>query len=215
MDAAVLDAVAERSPARGELLPVLPALRAVVPGGGLRPGSVVGVGGDAALGLALLAGVCRHGGWCAAVGLPDLGVVAAADMGADPERLLLVDEPGTRWHDVLAALIEAVDLVLVRPPEPPSAPVARRLTALARRHGSVIAVATGEVAWQGSAFRLEIEASEWTGLGQGHGRLRARRALVAAHGRGAPERAWIWLPSPDGTVHAAQAPARPTLEVVA
>ncbi|MEV4006445.1 hypothetical protein [Actinomadura sp. NPDC049753] len=75
-------------------VPVLPALRTVVPGGGLRPGSVVGLDGPgaASLGLALAAGVSRHGGedgaggWCAVVGLPGFGVAAAAGMGAAPER---------------------------------------------------------------------------------------------------------------------------------
>src|SRR5690606_4368204 len=110
----------------GEAVPVLPALRPVLPGG-LRPGSVVGVAGPgaASLGAALVAGGSRHGGedgaggWCGVVGLPDFGVVAAAGMGAVPERLLLVDDPGDRWADVVAALCEAVDLILLCPPGRP------------------------------------------------------------------------------------------------
>ncbi len=62
------------APGRG-LLPVVPALRGVLPEGGLRRGTAVSVaGGDAGLLLALAAGVREtDGGWAAAVGLPDLG----------------------------------------------------------------------------------------------------------------------------------------------
>ncbi|WP_240487386.1 hypothetical protein [Actinomadura flavalba] len=198
-------------------VPVLPALREVVPGGGLWPGSAVGVAGPGAgsLGLALVAGVVRHGGtdesggWCGVVGMPEFGVVAAAGMGAAPERLLLVDEPGERWPDVVAALVEAVDLVLVRPPEAPGPPVVRRLSALARKHGCVLVVP--DVAWPGTRLRLRVEEAHWEGVGAGHGVLRARRARVSADGRGG---AWLWLPGPDGRV-APVTPHRRRLEVVA
>ncbi|MGI8332924.1 hypothetical protein ACRYCC_23480 [Actinomadura scrupuli] len=212
------------APAEEDLVPVLPALRPVLPGGGLRPGTVVCVDGPGAgsLGLALIAGACRDplapgGGWCAAVGLPELGVLAATGMGADPARLLLVDEPGDRWPDVLATLFEAVGLVLVRPPHRLAPGVSRRLTALARRHGCVLAVA-GD--WAGAQLRLRADTSEWTGLGDGHGQLTGRRTRVVAEGRGAAAQGrdtWIWLPGPDGLVTPAAPPAtRPThLDVVA
>jgi hypothetical protein len=225
---ALMDQVGPLSaPAEDELVPVLPALRPLLPAAGLRPGSVVCVHGPGAgsLGLALIAGACQDpsasGGWCAAVGLPEFGVVAAAGMGADPGRLLLVDEPGDRWPDVLAALFEAVGLVLVRlPPHPAQRPapgVMRRLTVLARRHGCVLAVA-GD--WQGAQLRLRVDTTEWTGLGDGHGHLMGRRARVVAEGRGAAARGretWIWLPGPDGLVAPATPPAtrRNRLEVVA
>jgi hypothetical protein len=217
------------TPTGDDLVPVLPALRPVIPGGGLRPGWVVSVGGSgtapgaaapgaASLGLALIAGAEGNGGWCAAVGLPDLGVVAAAAMGAAPERLLLVDDPGGRWPDVVAALIDAVDLVLVRPGSRPSPTLTRRLAALARR-GRCVLVADGD--WGGAQLRLGVAAAEWAGPGAGYGHLTGRRARVVATGRGAagPGRsAWVWLPGPDGAVSPAAAPAaagRPALEVVA
>jgi hypothetical protein len=194
---------------------VVPALRPVIPGGALRPGWVVCVGGAGrgSLGLALVAGAALGGGWCAAVGLPDLGVVAAVGMGADPERLLLVEEPGRRWPDVVAALIDAVDLVLVRPPERPGPTVVRRLTALARR-GRCVLVVDGD--WAGAQLRLSVVEAEWEGLGYGHGRLAGRRARVVADGRGAAgagRAAWVWLPGPDGRVSqaAGRAHERPAL----
>ncbi|WP_243725828.1 hypothetical protein [Actinomadura rubrisoli] len=210
-----------------DVVPVLPALRSVIPGGGLRPGSVVGLGGPGAssLGVALVAGVSRHGGedgtggWCGVVGLPDFGVAAAAGMGAAPERLLLVDEPGERWPDVVAALVEAVDLVLLRLPERPGAAAVRRLSALARKHGCVLTLTGGFAGdWAGTRLRLRLEHLDWQGLGDGHGRLRGRLADVVAEGRDAPgagRRARLWFPGPDGTVVPDEPVAgRPPLEVV-
>ncbi|WP_247612387.1 hypothetical protein, partial [Actinomadura latina] len=222
---AVLETAPWRSSHTVETVPVLPALRPVLPGGGLRPGSVVGLGGlgAASLGLALVAGVSRHGGedgaggWCGVVGVPDFGVVAAAGMGAAPERLLLVDDPGDRWPDVVAALAEAAELILLCPPERPGAAAVRRLSALARKHGCVLAL-TGPFAreWPGTRLRLRLDEAAWDGLGDGHGRLTGRRVQVTAEGRDAPgagRSARLWLPAPDGTVKPDET-ARPPLELV-
>jgi hypothetical protein len=181
-------------------LPVLPALRELLAAGGLPRGQVVAVPGGGLLSAALAAGASAGGAWCAAVGLPALGVTAAAEVGLDPGRLLLVPAPGPSWPSVVAALLDGCDLVLVCPPDPPPAALRRKLEATARRHGSVI-LAGGE--WAGAHARLELTQAEWTGLGPGHGRLRARRALVTCAGRGAgarPRSAWLWLPGPDGAV---------------
>ncbi|WP_231333421.1 hypothetical protein [Actinomadura graeca] len=209
-EAALRDVAA--TPAAAAAVPVLPALRAVVPGGGLRPGSAVGLSGPGAssLGLALVAGVGAHGGpdgtggWCGVVGVPDFGVLAAAGMGAAPERLLLVDDPGERWPDVVAALAEAVELILLRPPGRPAAAAVRRLSALARKHGCVLALTGAHAgAWPGVRLRLRLEDLAWQGLGDGHGRLRGRLADVVAEGPGAGRRARLWFPGPDGAVTAA------------
>src|SRR5262245_20127568 len=56
--------------ANERLLPVLDPLAPLLPGGGLRRGSVVSVAsGSTSLALALLAGASAAGSWCAAVGL--------------------------------------------------------------------------------------------------------------------------------------------------
>jgi hypothetical protein len=178
-----------------DLLPVLPALRGLLPG--LRRGQVVSVDGVGALATALVAGVSADGGWCAAVGMPDLGVLAAVAMGVDQQRLLLVDEPGERWPEVVATLLGAVDLVLFRPPMPPSAVQVRRLTAHARRHGAVLVTTSP---WEGAQERFQVASSLWTGLSDGHGHLRGRRVQVVVRGKGPPRRAWLWLPDPGGRV---------------
>jgi hypothetical protein len=190
------------------LLPVVPALRSLLPGQGLRRGTTVAVSRSAALALALVAGASAAGSWVAAVGLPDLGIVAAAETGVALERLALVPAPGDRaWPAVVAALLDAVDVVLVRSPARLPAAQARRLAARARERGAVL-VPLG--AWSEPAdLRLAVTASAWHGLGQGHGRLQARRVEVLVAGRGAAareRRALLWLPSPDGTIVPAALP---------
>jgi hypothetical protein len=189
------------------LLPVVPALQPLLPGRGLRRGSTVAVGRSAALALALVAGASAAGSWVAAVGLPDLGVVAAAEAGIALERLALVPTPGARaWPTVVAAFLDAVDVVLVRSPAGLPAGQARRLAARARERGAVL-VPLG--AWsEAPDLWLAVATGAWRGLGQGHGRLEARWVEVVVGGRGAAareRRGGLWLPAPDGTV--ALAPA--------
>jgi hypothetical protein len=185
-----------------DLLPVLPALCDLLPHGALRRGSVAAASGWNQLCLALAAGPVASGAWCAAAGIPEFGVAAAAGAGLDPARLLLVPELGQNWPQAVLSLLDGCDLVVLRPPSPPPAQARRKLEAAVRRHGSVLLVA-GD--WDGAQVRLRIAAQEWAGIGSGHGRLRGRRALVVADGRGGwsrPKQRWLWLPGPDGTVTA-------------
>lgn len=195
-----------------DLLPVLPALRDLLPHGALARGSVVSAGTWNLLCLALAAGPVASGAWCAAAGIPEFGVAAAVDMGLDPTRLLLIPGLGPNWPQVVISLLDGCDLVLLCPPDRPSAQARRKLEAAVRRHGAVLLVA-GD--WDGAQVRLRIAAQEWAGIGQGHGRLRGRRAQVVADGRGGWSRSqasWLWLPGPDGAVTAvADEPALPSL----
>lgn len=204
----------------GRTLPVLPLLRPLLPGGGLRRGATVAVApapsdppgrppaaaaphplashGGTSLLLALLAAASRAGSWCAVVGVPTLGGVAAAELGVDLGRLALVPNPGPEWTAVVAALLDGMDIVAAAPPGHVAPSVASRLAARARQRGSVL-VPYGR--WEGADVILEAVRGVWHGVGQGHGRLRARQLTVAARGRGAavrPKQLRIWLPAPDG-----------------
>ncbi len=182
------------------LLPVLPALRDLLPGGGLARGTVVTVPEFGLLCLALAAGASAAGAWCAIAGIPEAGLAAATGLGLDPGRTLLVPGPGGSWPQVVASLLDGCELVMVRPPSGAPAHVTRRLGARLRRGHGVLLVA-GD--WPGAQVCLRVAGRDWTGLGRGHGRLRACRALVTAEGRGqaaGPRARWLWLPAEDGSV---------------
>jgi len=160
-------------------LPVLPPLAPLLPQGGLRRGSTVVVQESPALLLALLAGPSQAGSWCAVVGMPALGLVAAAEAGVVLDRLPLVPAPGADWATVVAALLDALDLVVVAPRGRVRDGDARRLAARARQRGSVL-VAFGVRAggWEGADLWLTVGDTRWEGLGAGHGHLRGRLTEV-------------------------------------
>ncbi len=191
-----------------QVLPVLPALGPLLPGAGLQRGSVVETRGRGAtsLALALAVGPSEAGSWTVSVGLSRLGLAAAAELGIDLGLLALVREPEpAQWGSVVAALIGAFDVVLVRVPRRVRRVDARRLIARARERGTVIVhVADSESFWpEGPDLVLAVASMAWEGLGVGHGHLRARRVEVAATGRrraSRPKNASLWLPGPDGRI---------------
>src|SRR5580704_17704682 len=179
---------------------VLPALRGLLPRDGLARGSVVAVAEFGLLCLALVAGVSADGAWCGIAGIPEAGVLAATGLGLDAGRTLLVPEPGPAWPQVVASLLDGCELVLLRPPARASAQVRQRLEATLRRARGVLLVA-GD--WPGARVRLRVVTQRWTGLGDGHGRLRACCAEVVADGRGEAAMTrtrWLWLPAEDGGI---------------
>jgi len=200
------------SPSTGGILPVLPALRDLLPRGGLARGSVVAIAEFGLLCLALAAGASADGTWCAIAGVPEAGLLAAAGLGLDADRTLIVPDPGPSWPQVVASLLDGCELVLLRPPSRAPALVQRRLEASLRRAGGVLLVAGG---WPGAQLCLRVGRRQWTGLGDGHGRLRACRAEVTADGRGEATRTrtrWLWLPAEDGRVAAVDPADRPLAE---
>jgi hypothetical protein len=201
--------------AQDRLVAVLPALADLVPGGGLVRGSVVHVEGDrgaTSLAWALVAGPSRAGAWTAVVGCPDVGLAAAAEMGLALDRLALVAEPPPgEWATVVAALVGAVDVVVVSPSHRVRAGDARRLVARARERGTILLQipSRGPSGRQVTAPGLEVDLrlsvldARWQGLGRGHGHLQARRITVETGGRGRaarPLRAELWCPDPQGRV---------------
>lgn len=179
------------------LLPVAPELRPVLPG--LRRGGTVAVtSGARSLVPALLAAASAGGAWVAVVGMPELGVLAAAQAGVVLEHVALVPYPGPEWPAVVAALLDGLDVVVVAPAGAVADRLASRLTARARQRGSVL-VPFGR--WPSAELTLTTEDGVWHGLGAGHGRLRCRELTVVAHGRGAasrPRRVRVTLPGPAG-----------------
>jgi hypothetical protein len=181
----------------------LPGLRELLPRGALARGSVLAVPEFGLLCLALVAGASAAGAWCGIAGVPEVGLLAAVGAGLDAERTLLVPDPGPAWPQVVASLLEGCELVLLRPPAAAPVQVRRRLEAVLRRAGGVLLVAGN---WPGAQVRLRVISQRWTGLGDGHGRVRACCAEVTADGRGEAaltRTRWLWLPAEDGGVTAA------------
>ena len=139
------DRVRPTTPVAGRTLPVPPPLAPLFPGGSLRRGTTTTVAGQpghgaTTLALALLAAASAAGSWCAAVGLPDPGVVAAAGLGLDLRRVVFVPHPGSGWAEAAGDLLSGVDAVLVRPPGRARLTAARHLTARARERQAALVV---------------------------------------------------------------------------
>jgi hypothetical protein len=182
-------------------VPVLPVFDDVLPERGLRPGSTISVTGIGAtsLALALLARPSQEA-WIACVGLPELAWSAGAELGLDLDHVVVVPDPDERSTDVLAALVDALDVVLARPlPMRPARKVAGRV-----RERDAVLVVLGD--WIESDVRIEGTSATWHGIAAGHGHLAARTLDVVVTGRrGAarPRRTTMWLPDADGEIRAA------------
>ncbi len=181
-----------------ELLhPVDQRLQAILPWAGLKKGSVVEVR-SRSLGWRLVAEAATAGSWIATVGVPSPSLAAAAELGVPLDRIAVVSTPAVEIAGtVLAALVDAVELVLVDPSVNLRPHELRKLIARAKERRSVL-ISFGEVgaAWEGVDVRLRITASRWHGLGDGYGALTGREVDIEATGRGAamrPKRTTLWL----------------------
>jgi hypothetical protein len=186
-------------------------------------GSTAGSGstGATAVALALAASASQAGSWVALVGLPALGLVAAAELGMALERLVVIEPPpAEHWGTVVGALVGAFDIVLLGAPGRVRPAEVRRLIARSRERGSVLvrldgsaaAAAAGVGVGEGGRavettfaadLRVAVGTVGWEGLGVGHGLLRRRRVAVEVTGRRAAvrlRRAELWLPDDEGRV---------------
>lgn len=180
---------------------------------GLRRGVSYLVEGSTSLALALAAGASQAGSWCAAVGLPGLGVQAAAGLGVDLERFAVVPDPGNHWLEVTATLADAVDVILLKPPSRARDTDVRRLAARLRQRGCTLVVQSNS--WLGLESRLTVTDSRWLGAADdGRGYLSARHAQVTVSGKGAPVTERLWLPAPDGGVRPYREQSVPALRAV-
>jgi hypothetical protein len=188
-------------------LPVHESLVELLPG--LQRGSTIACEGRAAvsLALALAAAPSREGAWVGVAGLPELGICAAADMGVALERLVMVaGDPS--WVEVLAAMIDGFDVIVVGHRVSPLASGAvRRLQARAQSRG-VVMLTIGVPALSAD-LRLTSDADRWIGLGDGHGVATGRRLKIELGGRRMPRprRATMWLPDAAGGIATAPAAA--------
>lgn len=182
-------------------LPVPRPLADLLPHGGLVRGSIVEVSGVASLQAGLLASVTGSGGWAALVGRPSLGLLAAAEMGADLRRCAVVSDLGSSDPvEVAAVLVDGVDLVVLSlggVDVPPSR--ARAVAARIRKNDSVLVVTEGR--WPTIDLRLDARVAGYEGLEEGYGRIMGISLDVEATARGRQtRRARIDVRGGQGTV---------------
>ncbi len=165
--------------ASSRTLPALPGLAGTLR---LQTGSAYAVD-SASLALALLAGPSAAGEWVGVVGAPDLGYEAAAGMGVDLARTIVVPQPGEHWLSVVAALVDVASVVLVRCPTAATEHQAERLQARLRTKDAAL-ICWGD--WPRCQARLRLRSCRWSGLGRGHGHLSDRQLVVEVSRSGSP-----------------------------
>jgi hypothetical protein len=179
---------AEVLPPGESLLPVPDALAELFPGG-LPKGTVAELSGARSLPVGIAAAVTAAGGHVAVVGLPDFGLLAAAEMGADLSRLAVIPQPGSDPVEVAAVLMDGMDLVvlgLAGRSVPPTR--SRAVVARARQRGCTLLVTGGQ--WQGASIRMDARVRGYDitatrdGLPvAGCGRIGRVRVSIRARGR--------------------------------
>ena len=171
-------------PTSQSLLPIPDSLVELLPYG--LPRGVVGVlTGARSLPLCMAAAVTEAGGHVAIVGQPDIGLLAAAEMGADLDRLAVIPDPGADPVEVAAVLLDGMDLVVLGlggRAVPPTR--ARAVTARAQHRGCTLLVTDGD--WQGASVRLDARVCGYemtVGRVPGFGRVSRVRLSMRARGK--------------------------------
>lgn len=168
-------------PGPESLLPVPQSLAGLLPAG-LPRGTVAVLSGARSLPVGMAAAVTAAGGHAAVVGLPDFGLLAAAEMGADLSRLAMIPDPGADPVEVAAVLMDGLDLVVLGlAGRSVPATRARAVVARARQRGCALLVIGGQ--WQGASLRMDARVSGYEitgGAGGRGGRISGVRVSVAA-----------------------------------
>ena len=158
----------------------------------LQPGRIVEMVGDPGtgltrLGLRLLA---DHSQMAPVVAIDTRGWIspeAAWETGVIPERLIVVRCPDPiLWPRVAAALLEGVRALYVEVPARVRDQDIRRLAALARARRAAVAMRSMGNGLPGGVAHLRLRAIgvTWEGADRGHGRLKRRRLVMEASGKG-------------------------------
>ena len=175
-------------PESESLLPLPETLTEVLPTT-LPKGTVAVLSGARSLSLGMVAAVTAAGGHAAIIGQPDVGLLAAVEMGADLSRLAVIPEPGVDPVEVAAVLMDGMDLVLLDlggRSVPPTR--ARAVVARTRQKGCTLLVTGGD--WHGASARLQARVSGYEVTGgsggrpiPGCGRISGVRLAMRAGGR--------------------------------
>lgn len=160
----------------------------ILPGREVPRGAVTVVAGSAGL-LTWIVGATQRDGWVAVVGWPDLGAVWMQDAGIDLERTILVPDVQGLGAEIVAALLDGFEQVVVGPQAALTAAARRQLLARARQRESTLIT---PLAWEGASIRMRA-ATTWSGPAQGDYWLRRARYDVVSANRqdGGRERRFV------------------------
>lgn len=152
-----------------DAIPVHPALTHALPHG-LARGAITTTHGSTYIALTLIAHHTQNNGWAAIVGAPNINYTTLQDLGAKLNHIITIPHPGDKTPEVIAALIEGTDLILLGPRITLTASEQRTLTARNRERGTHIITQTP---WKGARTHLTAQQGPWQGTRQGLGRLTA------------------------------------------
>jgi hypothetical protein len=142
-----------------------PAELARLAGPSFLPGTVAQVSGSLAAFWAVAATGMGAEDWAAIAGLPEAGLLAAAEAGLVLSRTVVVPDLGARPLKVLAGLVDAYGLVLAGRLSLGGGD-RRRIEARLRFTGGRL-ITTGE--WGGAKLIVKVKARRGESLGEGRG----------------------------------------------
>ncbi|WP_312870449.1 hypothetical protein [Gordonia asplenii] len=143
-----------------ELLTVPQVLAELLPHNGIARGTVMSADGARSMIVAVIAAVSGAGGQVAVVGMPQLSMLSAEEMGADLSRIAVIDDPGPDPVEIGGILLDGMDLVVLGlggASVPPSR--AKVLAGRARKQSSVLLVTDGR--WPGAQLRLSTRVTSY------------------------------------------------------
>lgn len=169
-----------------EIIAASTMLRPCLPWGGFRRGDTVLIAGSSSLIFLAVAHATQHGLWCGVVALPHLNFAAGEAVGVELARVVLVQEPSCHLAEVTAALIDALDIVVVGFTPSLTDTMLRKLSARARQRRKVLLVVSQSTPPKLSGVALSLTAihHHWHGVSDGFGYLTEHRIDVSVTGHG-------------------------------
>lgn len=163
----------------GESFAVPSALEKLLPGG-LPAGQVVNVSGSTSVLFALAAHAAGTRGWCAALGLTQVGWAAVADLGIDLGRTIVI--PGDKHLiKALDIVLESFPICILGPQVAITSGQRRTLEGKIRQRKALVLA----YKWPQAPLALQARPCSGQGMRSGAGRIRSLRWEISLTGKSA------------------------------